>query len=282
MTPKRSSTSLSGSPVTTWLRWARSPSTWVARCRPHSTGGRDRPPNGESTSTPVVTGGEVGVVGVRPVPAVDVVAVTDAVGEATGAARRDGIRQVDATVAVEERRLTGLGQVAVLDAPGQSAERQRHEEGTDETGGAMAEAGAEPLGDRRRQHHRHDDGEVGEASPDGAPADAYRTCRIRPNITAAIAIDVPSWAMTAPRTVPTEKTRRSSKGGRGAALVADEGDEGEDGSHGGRDGQRRQPAVLHTTGEQRAAETDRRDADADQFRAGLDLLLTGLRLQAKG
>ncbi len=41
---------------------------------------------------------------------------------------------------------------------------------------------------------------------------AYWKCRISPNITPAIAIDVPIWAIAAPRTVPLVKKLRSSMG----------------------------------------------------------------------
>src|SRR6185312_8581971 len=42
---------LSGKIVSTLLPRARSSSTWVARSMPHSSGIRDLPPNGDSTST---------------------------------------------------------------------------------------------------------------------------------------------------------------------------------------------------------------------------------------
>ena len=41
---------------------------------------------------------------------------------------------------------------------------------------------------------------------------AYWKCRISPNMTLAMAIDVPAWAIVAPRTVPLEKSLRSSIG----------------------------------------------------------------------
>lgn len=59
----------------------------------------------------------------------------------------------------------------------------------------------------------------------------------------------------------------------------DERDEGEDGSDGGGDGQCRQPAVLHTAGEDEAAEPDRGDTED---RAGQVESVVGQTLGAVG
>ena len=57
---------------------------------------------------PCVAGGQIGILGVGSVAAVDVAAVPDPVGTAAGTAGGDGVRQVDAAVAVEHDRFTGL------------------------------------------------------------------------------------------------------------------------------------------------------------------------------
>ena len=62
----------------------------------------------------------------------------------------------------------------------------------------------------------------------GLQPKAYWKCRISPNMTPAMAMEVPIWAAVAPRTVPLANTRRSSIGDARAALVVDERGAGDD------------------------------------------------------
>ena len=75
---------------------------------PQSSGVRDLPPKGDSTSTrpyPAARSAFSALVGSRR----RCIGVADAVGEATGTAGGDGVHQVDPAVAVEHDRFAGMG-----------------------------------------------------------------------------------------------------------------------------------------------------------------------------
>ena len=110
LSPKTVSESASGKIVSTVLPLARNSSTCAESCMPHSIGCLVRPPNGESTSTRLVSDGQVRVFVNSPVSPSMYRAVTQAVRLAPlGGTRGDRVHQGDSAGTIEHHWLARAG-----------------------------------------------------------------------------------------------------------------------------------------------------------------------------